>query len=323
MMTLKPKKNSCATCGEVAGTFTCRGCSDNFCLRHVNEHREALEKQMNQIILTHNQLKTDVVGQTTEQFCHLFLQQIKRWEQQSIDKVRQVADDTRQQVLTTVRYRTDNLKEKIAQLTQQLNKARQDGDYYENDIRDWSEQLQKLQQIFIDQQKIQIYQDRTPIPFISKISLTESPNGNYSQSIYHASPYQHDEIYSNTRDNGEYSSGEHTLRFKIEQYGPNCSILLGIISKIGSEDINPYENPTFYGWAERNLVYRGGDIQANYHGYRTDIQTDDIFTLNIDCARETISLTNERAGRTYVLDVDITKCPFPWLPNVRFLAKPE
>jgi len=327
-MSLKHPKNSCATCGEVAAAFTCRGCSENFCLLHTNEHRQGLEKQMNQIVLTHNHLKTEVIAQTTEQFCHSFLRQIEQWEQQSIDKVRQVANDTRQQVLTTIQHRTDNLKEKIATLTQQLNKARKDGGYFEADLDSWTEKLQKLQQLFREQQKVQIYQETSTIPFISKISLIEGLDDTFTNpipNIPYGSHYQdikqdYCDDYLMTRDRSEYSSGSHSIRFKIEQYGPNSSFLLGIISKPSSQSNNPYENPTFYGWGEKNRVYRGGDVQYNYHGYKTYIRTDDLFTLNMDCARETISLTNERTGRTNVLDVDITKCPFPWQPNVRFLS---
>jgi hypothetical protein len=328
MESLRRLKNSCATCGK-AGTFACRGCSENFCLPHANEHREGLEKQMHDLTQTHNQLKQAITGQTTEQFRHSLMQQIDQWEQQSIDKVHQVASDIRQQLIITVRDRVDNLKEKLVQLTQQLNKARRDGEFFENDIKDWTEKLDKFQQIFDEQQRIQIYQDKNTTPFISRISLNDDTSNhiftppindiqydnNRENSIRH-----HYEDYIGLKEKGEYSKGEHLLRFKIEQYEPNNAILFGIISKIASKDSDVYENPTFFGWAHNNLVYLGGVSEQNYNGYKTDIKTNDVFLLTMNCDRETISLTNERTRRTYDLDVDITKCPFPWILNVRFLA---
>ena len=280
----------------------------------------------------HDQIKEAVSGQTTDQFRHLLMDQIDQWEQQSIDKIHRVANDTRQQLLITVRDRGDNLKEKMIQLTQQLEKACRDGEFFENELRDWSEKLNKFQQIFIEQQQIQIHEDQNSAPFISKISLNDTSkfgfaqpmnalryeernNENYSPSLY--------EDYSDLREKGDYSSGEHSLRFKIEQYEPSHSILFGIVSKYSSEDPNSYENPTFYGWTGKNTVYLGGSPRHNYKGYKSDIRANDIFMLKMNCDQEMISLTNERTSRTYDLKIDTNKCPFPWQPHVRFLINPE
>ncbi|CAF3986199.1 unnamed protein product [Rotaria sp. Silwood2] len=286
---------------------------------------------MNEIILIHNQLKQAITGQTTEQFHQSLLQQIERWEQQSIDKIRRLADDTRQQLSSIVQDRTESIKEKIAQLTQQLNKARHDGEFFESDIKEWSEKLNKFQQLLNKQQKIKIHHDKDLTPFISKISLQNLSNDNLVQPI-NQTHYEtnHDdniqdqyEDYSYLKEKGEYSSGEHSIRFKIDQYEPNSSILFGITSKNAFEGTNPYENPTLYGWTGDNVVYQAGDPQPNYHGYKSNIQTGDIFLFTMNCDREMISLTNERTRRKYDLEVDTMKCPFPWLPNVRFFINPE
>jgi hypothetical protein len=41
----------CATCVKAAGTFMCRGCGKDFCLRHTNEHRQELTKKMDEDII--------------------------------------------------------------------------------------------------------------------------------------------------------------------------------------------------------------------------------------------------------------------------------
>ncbi|CAF1181056.1 unnamed protein product [Adineta ricciae] len=324
MSVLRPDRTSCATCGQTAGIFTCRGCSENFCLRHTNEHREGLEKQMKHIIQSHQQLKQNITGPTNDQSCQSLLQQIERWEQQSLAKIRQVANDTRDQVLGIVRQRTDDLKDQLSKLSQQLDKAHKDGNYFEDDIRNWLEKLQKCQHLFQEQQSTQLYFERSSVPFISKISLHDITNDALpqpsSEGLYQRKLTKYTDDYSNSPESGEYSRGERSLRFQIEQYSRTSSILFGIISKNSLDNDSPHENPTFYGWGSKNLVYRGGDIQANYDGYKTDIQTDDILMLSIDCDRETISLKNERTQRTYVLQIDLSKCPFPWRPNVRFIS---
>ncbi|CAF0927469.1 unnamed protein product [Rotaria sp. Silwood1] len=327
MASLRRQNVSCATCGKTAGIFTCRGCSENFCLPHTNEHRELLEKQMNEIILIHNQLKQAVTGQTTEQFHQSLLQQIERWEQQSIEKIHRLADDTRQQLSTIVQDRTENIKEKIAQITQQLNKARYDGEFFESEIKEWSEKLNKFQQLLTKQQKVKIQHDKNSTPFISKISLHDLSTDNFVvpiNEIQYETNYDNNstddqyEDYLYFKEKNEYSTGEHSIRFKIDQYELNSSILFGITSKNIFDGTNPYENSTLYGWTGNNIVYRAGNPQPNYHGYKSDIKTGDIFMLTMNCDREMISLTNERTGRKYDLEVDIIKCPFPWQPNVRF-----
>jgi hypothetical protein len=310
-------KNPCITCGKMAGVFACRGCSGNFCLRHTSVHRELLQKSMNEIVQNYDQFKRNIQGQNIEQYQQILIEQIDRWEQQSLEKIRQLADDTRQQLITIIRDQNENLKEKIEELNEQIDSARQDGGFYENDLQEWSERLNELQRNFIEQQTIKIDEEIGAIPFIPKISINVLSNDHEEAS---SSPY---EDYSPLNEKDEYSSGKHLLRFKIDQYESNSSILLGITSKTISNISNPYRNPTFYGWTEKNLVYLAGIPEENFNGYESDFQTNDTYVLTIDCNREMINLTNARTNRSFDLDIDLRKCPFPWELNVHLFNDSE
>lgn len=322
---------SCATCGKTAGIFTCRGCSENFCLPHTNEHREFLEKQMQDVIIIHNQLKDSISGESAEEFHNSLMQQIQQWEEQSINKVRHVANDVRQRLLNTVHDHTDTIKEKLAQITQQLNKARHDGEFFEHDLREWSEKLNKFRQLLNKQQNLRIHHEKHTGAFISKISLQDLTGDRFAKSTNETFGDAEDantsddeyEDYSEIKDKDAYTSGEHSMRFKIDQYGQNSSILFGIISKNGSEDMDPYQNPTLYGWTGNNIVYRAGSPHSNFGGFKSNIQTEDIITLVINCDRAVITLINERTRQKYDLDVDTKKCPFPWQSCVRFFSNQE
>ncbi|CAM4761826.1 unnamed protein product [Rotaria magnacalcarata] len=322
---------SCATCGKTAGIFTCRGCSENFCLPHTNDHRAAIEKQMDHITRIHDQFKQAISGPSTEEFQQSLMQQIGRWEQESIRKIQEVANDTRQKLSIIVRDRTENIKDKVAQITAQLKRARQDGEFFENDLKEWSDKLKKFQPLLTKQQKIKVNVDKNSIPFISKISLHDLSNDSILQSLTDPSyetNYDDDiqdecEDYSDIKEQAEYSDGEHSIRFKIDQYDRNSLILFGITSKDASDITNPFDNPTLYGWTGENGVYRAGELYQNYRGYKSDIQTDDIFMLGINCDREIITLTNERTRQRYELGIDTTKCPLPWQPSVRFFVNQE
>ena len=101
-----------------------------------------------------------------------------------------------------------------------------------------------------------------------KISLTEKANHNQLKYC------------SNMDLQGEYLSGNHLLRFILQYYQPNNQFLIGIISKNIPIEADPYNNPTFYGWANNDLVYLHGSSHLNYDDYRSDIEKDDIFSIN-------------------------------------------
>jgi hypothetical protein len=320
MASSRRQKNSCMTCGTMTGIFSCRGCTKNFCLRHTTEHREQLQKSMNEIVYNYDQLKRNMKGQTAEQYQNILMEQVDQWEQRSIEKVRQLAEETRQELLVVVRERTDDLKEKIEQLKQQLDQARQDGGFYENDLRDWMERLNELQRTFIEQQTIKIDEDVASAPFISRISLNDAFrkdvrfNGNHHQN----NDQNHFDDYTSTHEQQDFSSGKHQLRFKIEKFDASSSILFGIISKNAPTSSNSNKiNPTFYGWAEKDLVYRDGVAEQSYNGYYTDFQSHEVYTLTVDCDQAKIALTSEQTHHSYDLEVDLTRCPLPWQSNVR------
>jgi archaellum component FlaC len=310
------------TCGKTAGMFTCRGCSKTFCLQHTNEHRHVLEKEMNEIVNNHDRLQQHITQKKPEKYYQTLLEQIDQWEQQSIDKIHQTASEVRQELITISRGYHDNIEEKLTQLTRQLDKATHDQDYFENDLKQWTDVLQKLQHDFIEQQDIKIYQVNNLTPFISKISLTDKKNDGISYRKYETDDNQ-PKHRAKLGLEGEYSSDDHIIRFILQQYHPNSQVLIGVISKSTSNDADPYNNPTFYGWACDNLVYLHGDPYSNYHNYRSDIKKNDIFQLFLDCDRQIIRLTNERTSLTYELKIDIKKCPFPWQPHVRLINTSE
>jgi hypothetical protein len=370
MTTPRRKKDVCSTCGTMAGVLSCRGCTGHFCVPHSKEHRELLQRSMNEITHNYDELKKKIQRQTSEQQQHSLAEQIDQWEQESIEKIRQLANDTRQEIKTTVQHRTDHLKEKLEKLKQQLDKARRDGGFYENDLKQWSDKLQELQRSFIDQPKIKLDEDSLSTPLVSRISLNETsrillsssssslfptdsehetaqyqnylPHKDYDepsnqrQDDYHPNNASHKdydhfsnqnevpqrdyEDFSTQHEQETYSSGKHELRFKIEESEKYTSVLFGIISESEIEYPDSEKNPTFYGWAEKNLVYLGGITKQNYQQYQSDFQTGDPYVLIIDCDKRRISLTNERIDRSYYLEIDLNKCPFPWQVNARMIS---
>jgi hypothetical protein len=133
-------------------------------------------------------------------------------------------------------------------------------------------------------------------------------------------PQRDYEDFSTQHEQETYSSGKHELRFKIEDSENYTSVVFGIISENENQFPDLVNNPTFYGWAEKNLVYLGGIAKQNYQQYQSDFKTGDSYVLIINCDKRRISLKNERINRSYDLDVDLDNCPFPWQVNARMTS---
>ncbi|CAF3039879.1 unnamed protein product [Rotaria socialis] len=361
MATTRQQKNWCTTCGDMVGVFLCPGCQQKFCLNHTRDHRDHLQQGMNDINDNLDRLKYDIQGQNVPGYRNSLLDQIGNWEKRSTEKIRRLAEDIRQQISALPVDNASDLKEKIEQLQEQLRKASEDGGFYEDDLKEWSRRLHELQNLASQPEKLKIEEDADSRPFIPTISIkpistdsapgitspnkpilannnirdnnaTTVPPSEYPKSSnkppYYSSPGDHqydtskkpnDDPEDHNQDS--YSSGRHTLRFRIDQYGPTSSVVFGVVSKRKPIDAFVRENPTFYGWSEKNAVYLGGDIKTNYHGYKSDFQPGDIYSLLIDCEQKQLRLKNERTDTSYELDVDTTKCSFPWQPNVRIIMK--
>jgi hypothetical protein len=70
-----------------------------FCRKHLNEHRDLLNHQLDEIVLEHDTLQQTIVENKTEKNKqHPILKQIDKWEQDSIVKIQQIAEEARQQV---------------------------------------------------------------------------------------------------------------------------------------------------------------------------------------------------------------------------------
>jgi hypothetical protein len=83
----------CITCEKNAGIFKCEGCSQVFCTKHATEHRQTLNHQLDQVVLEHDTLKQVFIEHKNQH--DPLLAQIDQWEKESIDKIRQTADDAR------------------------------------------------------------------------------------------------------------------------------------------------------------------------------------------------------------------------------------
>jgi hypothetical protein len=299
------------------GTFKCEGCSQIFCSKHSIDHRHELIQKLEEIELTRDLVYQTFLEQSQQ---HLLLDQINQWEQKSIDKIHQTAEEARNRIL----QETVNLEQKLKDITNQLRQAHEDDDFVEIDLDQWTQKLHELEKNWIDAKTILI-EEKLP-PLVRKIRIEHEDASDIFQ--YVCGDIQIKENgYLIVKDNWigfsevlgkkEYTTGKHRIRFKIEKLRENGWMLFGVISKLESININSYIASSSYGWSTKDQVF----IAGQYHkGQSNDIIQNDIITLIIDCDQKKLQMKNEQTDRIMELSVNINKCPFPWKLHFNFLT---
>jgi transposase-like protein len=156
-------KNRCVICGKEKASFKCEGCSQTFCYKHVNDHRQELNKQLDVIEVTRDLLRQTLNEQTVDPQQHPLIQQINQWEQDSIRKIEQTAKEAKELILKHTAGQTTKIESKLTKLTDQLREDREENDFIETDLNQWREELKRLEEEFVNPSNISIQQDSTPL----------------------------------------------------------------------------------------------------------------------------------------------------------------
>ncbi|CAF3355951.1 unnamed protein product [Rotaria socialis] len=316
------KRSLCKKCSKTLSIFICPGCQSDLCTEHANEHREELARQLEKVVLDHDQLTQLIVDQKSEPHHHPLMKQINEWETQSTAKIHQVAEDARTLLLDGLNTHTNNISEALKRITQELTKARTDSNFIETELVEWTKRLNDCKKNLQESSTIGVHQDDKTTSFISKIFVSVTANDVFDRLIgeiqieemghvivQRASPYSHTAVLGKF----EYTTGEHRFRFKVEQYHENKWIFFGILSKNVTLQACPHTTSSSYGWVARgNEVVLNGSCQPGYNGYKNEMKVNDTVSLCVNCAEQNISLVNERTQCKYEIPVDLSKCPFPW-----------
>ena len=222
------KRSLCKACNKAPSVFFCQGCQKDFCTGHAKEHRQELSKQLDTIILEHDQLKQNLADFRETSTQHPLMQEINQWEMQSIDKIRKAANEARKELTAAVDGCRTKITDELKHLTQELTIARSEDNFIEIDLQEWMERLQKWTKDFNTPSSVNIEQERNNTPFIRKMIISSRPNKYFERAtegiIIHENGHVvaiESEGHSTVRCHGEHSSGQHQYRFKIEQMHPD------------------------------------------------------------------------------------------------------
>jgi hypothetical protein len=315
------EKILCSTCEKSLAILMCLGCEKDFCYRHVAEHRQELNKQMDEIATNHDQLQQTIANQEAEPNCHPLMKRIDEWEQQSIDKIRQAAEDARKQLLIILGTHRTQVTKDLASFTTELSTVRKEGDYVETDLTKWTEKLENLKADLTAADTIGFASDNDEISLIPKYFINDASADIFYQTINDVQISEARKIVTHGPTNDisaarcrrEYSRGQHRCRFRIEQLHNSTGFSCGIVSKNTPihSIISTTVNYNAYGSSgiHQRLNHK---VLCSFDEQNFQFKTNCNYEILIDCTQQTIRLTNEQSGRTHMLNINLATCSFPW-----------
>lgn len=331
--------NSCSICANKAlGVFKCQGCSNVFCRKHASEHRDHLNQQLETIFNEHNQLQ-QMINEQNSPVNHPLVMDIQRWEENSIRKIRQTAEELRQQIERSFQMQRgkrrkkrkhffndrhlENVSTTLKNLSQRLTKAREEDDYIETDLQIWLNKLTTLRNDLMSSQNSTLIL-REDVPLISTLILSSvqskmKENERFSrvigdvtiedqgQTVIHGARKRSDAFVFGEN---EYFQGQHQIRFVITKKDARCLTTFGIVSQQNSSSVvgwNTNDETVGIRYSSSSSSRRSASTSKDFKG-ETILQIE----LIIDCDQRKLLYYNERTTTTREISVDLNTCPFPW-----------
>ena len=174
-------KTLCITCKKEKLTYSCEGCLKRFCFNHLAEHRQELEKEFDEIEDQRNVFRQTLSEQTINSEKHILFEEINQWEEKSILKIKQTANNARESLLKHTNGHIQKIQIEFKKLTEQMKEIRDENDFNEINLNELKIKLNQLEKQFNQPENILIKEDSTST-FINKISVTIS-SGKYLINI--------------------------------------------------------------------------------------------------------------------------------------------
>jgi hypothetical protein len=137
-------KTHCVKCSKEKSTLRCGGCLKEFCFNHLEEHRQELNKQLDEIQVNRDLFRQSLTEQTKEPKSHPLIQQIDKWKHDSIKKIEKTAEEAKQLLVKHITGYFDEIEIKLNKLTNQLREIREENDFNEINLRQFQEELTQL-----------------------------------------------------------------------------------------------------------------------------------------------------------------------------------
>ncbi len=132
---------SCFKCGKSGGILLCNGCNKTLCFKHVNEHKEELEKELEDLINEENEFENNLCKKDDS---HYLFNQIDQWKKESIEQIKEIAKQTKQDLRQIIYQSNQQLLQNSQQIKENLHLLKQSEDLSEITLIQLSNQFNHL-----------------------------------------------------------------------------------------------------------------------------------------------------------------------------------
>lgn len=137
--------NQCSVCQKELGTSYCTGCGVYFCTKDFKNHRGILSRGIDTVITHRNDLQEKIHKATQRDNPHSpLLARIDEWEKVMIEKVKLVAENTRQQVAQLLNSKRVKLNNDFRRFSHELVHLKETENFVEHDLSRLKHMIQQF-----------------------------------------------------------------------------------------------------------------------------------------------------------------------------------
>jgi chromosome segregation ATPase len=135
----------CSVCPKGAGSCYCPGCKAYFCNKDFRNHREMLAHGLDELTVNRNELQEKINKASSHKHSgSSLLSRIDAWQDDTIQKVKQAAQQARQQVLKIINSKREEITRQFQALSKEMEQLRETEDVLEQDLSRLKNQIKQL-----------------------------------------------------------------------------------------------------------------------------------------------------------------------------------
>ncbi len=138
---------NCSKCETGAGVNFCIGCEAYFCEEDYQHHRGKMADELCRLIECGNALQDKINRATQHKYSNSsLLIQIDEWQRVTIEKVEQIAEQARQQVVKLLNSKDMEIKTQFEKFSQELIQLKETENLVERDLERLEQTIYQLNQ---------------------------------------------------------------------------------------------------------------------------------------------------------------------------------
>jgi archaellum component FlaC len=134
-------------CEKGTGIYHCTGCNKYFCKKDFHNHRETPNNKLYGYIEDRNALQEKIHKSNQQKnICSPLLLQIDDWQKETIEKVKEVAEQARQQVIQILKTKQTEITYEFEKFSHELIQLKETEDFAEEDLKRLKQTIKRLDQ---------------------------------------------------------------------------------------------------------------------------------------------------------------------------------